>query len=242
MICRVFKDEPTSDWAQQLIIPKRFSGKTTEAMKTGVMTKGARSEIMSALATLIMVYTIRPTPDDMYTVCRRLVQTYPKLKDSTDTGDVSRDSSTILYNIMLNLHLSLTLALSLTHTHSYMHTQGSWKEMMRTKFRNLRRPSRAEKAGIAVPPPPKKFKKASVDSITAVQAPSESDIAEYTRHIEFIRRSYQSKRWSQKSMITLLQQTAKQRRSWIKNECPSVKDVLKDFPCLADPKLVKNQG
>ena len=76
---------------------------------------------------------------------------------------------------------------------------------MRTKFRNLRRPSRAEKAGIAVPPPPKKFKKASVDSITAVQAPSESDIAEYTRHIEFIRRSYQSKRWSQKSMITLLQ-------------------------------------
>ena len=91
-------------------------------MKTGVMTKGARSEIMSALATLIMVYTIRPTPDDMYTVCRRLVQTYPKLKDSTDTGYVSRDSSTILYNIMLNLHLSLTLALSLTHTFLYAYT------------------------------------------------------------------------------------------------------------------------
>ena len=107
--------------------------------------------------------------------------------------------------------------------------------MLRTKFRNLRRPARAAKAVVTIPSP-KKFKAST--SSTVVEPPSASDDAEYKRHIDFIQRSYHLK-WSHASMLALLKQTAKQRRSWIKTKCPSIKDVLTTFPCLADPKLVR---
>ena len=105
------------------------------------------------------------------------------------------------------------------------------------KFRNLRRPARAEKAGVTVPPPTKKFKKASTAAV--VQPPSVSEEAEYKHHVQFIKHSYSSKKWSHASMLTLLKQTAKQRQRWIDSECPSVKDVMTNFPCLAEAKLVR---
>lgn len=107
--------------------------------------------------------------------------------------------------------------------------------MLRTKFRNLRQPARAAKAGVIVPSP-KKFKAST--SSTVVEPLSASDDADYKQHVDFIQRSYHSKKWSHASMLALLKQTAKQRRSWIETKCPSIKDVLTTFPCLADPKLV----
>lgn len=86
---RCAKVEPASDWAEQLTIPVRFSGGTSEAVRSGLVTKAARIEINNSLATLVMVYTMRPTPTDMHTVCRRLVEKYPKLKDSSPNGYVS---------------------------------------------------------------------------------------------------------------------------------------------------------
>lgn len=39
-------------------------------------------------------------------------------------------------------------------------------------------------------------------------------------------------------MQLLLEQTAKQRTSWIHHDSPSVKEVLDVFPCFADPQIV----
>ena len=83
MFCRL------TDWAEKLIIPKRFSSITNEAMKSGALTPKARDEIVHSLATLIMVHTVRPTSTDYNLVCSRLVKTHPILKDRLDSGYVS---------------------------------------------------------------------------------------------------------------------------------------------------------
>ena len=102
------------------------------------------------------------------------------------------------------------------------------------KFKNLRRPARAEKAGVVAQPFPPKTSKQCMQTIE----PSASDKAEYERHTEFLRMKYQSKKWSIPSILTLLQQTADMRRMWIKSENPTVKTVLDKYPYLADPKIV----
>ena len=117
-----------------------------------------------------------------------------------------------------------------------VYVQGSWRRKLRTKFKNLRRPKRALKAGIAVSPPPKKMQSCSVTADVAVQ--SASDVAQYNRHVAFIQQSFSSKKWSVASMLTLLEETAGHRRSWIRNECPSVRQVLEKFSCLEDPQIV----
>lgn len=62
--------------------------------------------------------------------------------------------------------------------------------MLRTKFTNLRRPARAQKSGIVVEPPRKKPKAASPEVVT------ESDLAEYRRHVAYLQQTYQSKKWT----------------------------------------------
>lgn len=78
-----------ANWAEKLIIPRRFSIVTNEAMKSGVLTPRARDEIVNYMATLMMVHTIRPTSNDYNTVCLRLIKTHPILKDGADNGYVS---------------------------------------------------------------------------------------------------------------------------------------------------------
>ena len=107
--------------------------------------------------------------------------------------------------------------------------------MLRTKFKNLRRPARADKAGITVPPPLKKAKRVPVSTMATF---TDSDTAEYKRHVEYLQHTYNSKKWSLSGIQILLEQTSKQRRNWIQNECPSVKAVLDLFPCFADPRIV----
>ena len=53
-----------------------------------------------------------------------------------------------------------------------------------------------------------------------------SDVAEYKRHVEYLKHTYNSKKWSLPGMKMLLEQTSTQRRAWIKNENPSVKAVF----------------
>lgn len=71
------------------MIPKRFSTETTTAIKSGKLNNKVRDEVINSLATLMMVYTIKPTPNDYNTICSRLIQTYPVLKDDADRGYVS---------------------------------------------------------------------------------------------------------------------------------------------------------
>ena len=85
--CRLH--DPAVDWAEHLTLPARFSKETTEAIECGVLTRKARVEIHNSIATLMLVHTSRPTASDRDTVCRRLVQKFPTLKDGSDTGYVS---------------------------------------------------------------------------------------------------------------------------------------------------------
>lgn len=64
--------------------------------------------------------------------------------------------------------------------------------MLRTKFKNLRRPARAQKSGIVVEPPRKKPKAATCSS----EVVTESDLAEYRRHVAYLQQTYQSKKWA----------------------------------------------
>jgi hypothetical protein len=112
--------------------------------------------------------------------------------------------------------------------------QGSWRHKLRTKFKNLRRPNRAQKAGIVVPPPPKRLKKTQLET----PSPCTSDLVEYEKHITFLQRSFHSRKWSMASMFTLLEDTAEQRRHWIHDENPSVSLILEKFPCFIDPRIV----
>ena len=95
------------------------------------------------------------------------------------------------------------------------------------KFKNLRRPGRAEKVGIEVLPPEKEKDMSSA-----------SDKAEYEKHIKQIKKCYSSQKWSVANMTILLEETASQRRQWISEKYPPVTEVLESFPCLREPKLV----
>lgn len=118
--------------------------------------------------------------------------------------------------------------------YSHLWTQRTWKEMLRTKFRDLRWPARAKTAGIVVSLPPNK----AGSGISTSVVRSASDTAEYHHHIDFIKCSYRSKKWLQScNMFGRLQQRAQLCRNWIANECPSVTDVLDSFPCLANPRI-----
>ena len=92
--------------------------------------------------------------------------------------------------------------------------------MLRMKFKNLRRPSKAQKSGIVIQPPQKRVKTATVEMFT------DSDAADNKRHIQYLQQTYHSKKWSLCGMKLLLEQTSKQRRSWIQNDSPPVKEVL----------------
>lgn len=82
--------EPDLDWAEKLILPVRFSAATNKVVESGKLTSKARVEIVTALSTLMLVHTSRPTPSDLTTVCRRLVEKYPKLRDKVDSSFVSQ--------------------------------------------------------------------------------------------------------------------------------------------------------
>lgn len=100
------------------------------------------------------------------------------------------------------------------------------------KFKNLRRPARAKAAGIVIEPPAaKKARKDKEDDVAV-------DHVGYERHVEYLQNSYASKKWSVVNMMTLLEQTAYQRRKWIFDESPSISEILEKFPCFADPRIV----
>ena len=67
---------------------------------------------------------------------------------------------------------------------------------------------------------------------------SASADAEYEKHVGFLQRSYKSKKWSVASMASLMDQMAQKRRDWIHNDGLSVKDILEQFPCLSDVRIV----
>lgn len=71
----------SGEWHLSLKIPTAFSVKTEEAIKTGRLTKRCRTEIVQSVSSLMLVHTKTPTSDQYNTVCRKLIEEHPKLKD-----------------------------------------------------------------------------------------------------------------------------------------------------------------
>ena len=83
----------SSDWIHRFKIPQQFSLKTMKALEGNDkmdITSAIRCEIISSIATLIMVHTITPTPEQYTIVSQRLVTEYPILADGYGCGYVSK--------------------------------------------------------------------------------------------------------------------------------------------------------
>lgn len=74
-----------NQWHLTFQIPSHFSSRTEEAIASGLLTKGTRIEIIQSLSSAIMVYTKEPTSVHYNTVCRKLIEKYPTLKDTIGT-------------------------------------------------------------------------------------------------------------------------------------------------------------
>lgn len=72
-------------------IPTRFSKRKMKAIDKTKMTKNARVEIVDSLYTRMLQHADYPSSHQYTTAVRRLVETYPNLKDKTDTGFVSKN-------------------------------------------------------------------------------------------------------------------------------------------------------
>ena len=106
------------DWTKQVTIPTRFSAETTSALKNKVPTQKARDEIINALATLILVHTLRPTSDDYNMVCQRLVNKHPSLKDASGSGYVGFLLYIYIYIIIIQLYEYMQLCSSFYISHN----------------------------------------------------------------------------------------------------------------------------
>ena len=98
------------------------------------------------------------------------------------------------------------------------------------KFKNARHPSRLQKPGIDVSPPPEKRQ-----DWTRV-------MLKMNRHVEYLQ-LYTSKKASITSICTILEQTAQLRRKWIFGESPpSIKEIMEKFPWFNDPRIVSSKN
>lgn len=75
-----------SEWHVRFSISdlSSFSHHVKEAVTTGVITARARKEINQVLRTYITAYTIRPSSEQYTTVCKKLIEKYPSLKDTKE--------------------------------------------------------------------------------------------------------------------------------------------------------------
>ena len=69
-------------------------------MKTGILKRRHRDEIINSLSTLILIYTSRCTPDDYIMICRRLVEKYPNLKDKVVSTSLATHYFVIFVEVM----------------------------------------------------------------------------------------------------------------------------------------------
>lgn len=59
-----------------------------DCLASGVPTRKARDEVVNSMTTAILVYTIRPTPNDLYELSKRLTERHPVLTDHIGNGYV----------------------------------------------------------------------------------------------------------------------------------------------------------
>ena len=77
-----------SQWSSAFHLPQ-FSTKTMQSLEAQKITKGMRTEIVTALAFEIWNHTQYPSGEEYNLVCSTLVKKYPFLKDTIGSGCVS---------------------------------------------------------------------------------------------------------------------------------------------------------
>lgn len=72
-----------SEWHIDFSIPElnNFSQHVKDAVNSGVVTLRARREIVQVLRTYMTAFATRPKPEQYMTICRKLIEKYPALKD-----------------------------------------------------------------------------------------------------------------------------------------------------------------
>ena len=63
---------------------------------------------------------------------------------------------------------------------------------------------------------------------------------EYDKNVQYLKKLWNSKKWSLAVVMELVEQTATSRRKWILEDCLPVSEVLVSFPCFADPRIVSS--
>ena len=91
--CSSLDEEPDSDWANKLVLTVHFSTSTNKIIEEGMLGQKERVEITTAVSTLMLAYTARPTPSDLTTISQRLVETNEKLRDRVDNGYLCESTS-----------------------------------------------------------------------------------------------------------------------------------------------------
>ena len=78
-----------SDWHVTFAILdlQTFSDHVREAVSTGIVTGRVRREIIQVLRTYITAHTVYPKSEQYKTVCRKLLEKFPKLEDTEGKQD-----------------------------------------------------------------------------------------------------------------------------------------------------------
>lgn len=148
----------------------------------------------------MLTYTKTPTGEQYNTICLKLIEKYPKLRDGI--GFVSK--------CMLSGHSSGWI--------SYYSLQGSWKMKLRDRFKFLRRPAGAQAEIISGDPPRKRHKKSlwlesSTIDDTVIDKSLETSLAELK-----IECSKKKKGRCMGTIQDLTLSTFSARRKWIKRK------------------------
>lgn len=99
------RNSADQEWHVSFIIPELdvFSAHVLQAINTCVVTASARREIVQVLRTYVLAHTCNPKSEHYNTVCRKLVDKYPKLQDTEgDSRYVSKANKTTYYNYVFN--------------------------------------------------------------------------------------------------------------------------------------------
>lgn len=111
--------------------------------------------------------------------------------------------------------------------------QGSWEKALKTRFKNLRRQPRADNTGFEFTPPSKKRQLGLLnhECPSSVQ-PMTLDDHTYERHLKALNKASSKTAKNNEAIISLLRETAPNRRQWIVEERPQVSTVLQKFEAL----------
>ena len=84
------KPSPELQWHLNFEIPSKFSVSTENRIKSGLLRKKNRTEIVQALSAAIILQTKYPTSEQYTSVCLKLIEKFPTLRDGMGaTGYVS---------------------------------------------------------------------------------------------------------------------------------------------------------